>query len=177
MKFQASLPWKGRKKVTICRLLQSRLVLKGLSKKQKKWSGYQAFSQFRSQHFQLSIIFSEWRCFLVQPRMATPTDITANERHTPANTRAEDTAPEIYLSNVVINTFLASAEACSPLITVANSLVPDQHRRVLVWIKTLWKGVQWLRGRLLDSRPKGGGFKPHRHHCIVVLEEDTFILA
>ena len=39
------------------------------------------------------------------------------------------------------------------------------------------KGVQWLSGRVLDSRPKGRGFEPHRRHCVVVLEQDTFILA
>ena len=39
------------------------------------------------------------------------------------------------------------------------------------------KGAQWLSGRVLDSRPKGRGFEPHRHHCVVVLEQDTFILA
>ena len=39
------------------------------------------------------------------------------------------------------------------------------------------KGAQWLSGRVLDSRPKGRGFEPHRRHCIVVLEQDTFILA
>ena len=39
------------------------------------------------------------------------------------------------------------------------------------------KGAQWLSGRVLDSRQKGRGFKPHRPHCVVVLEQDTFILA
>ena len=38
-------------------------------------------------------------------------------------------------------------------------------------------GAQWLSGRVLDSRPKGHGFKPHWCHCVVVLEQDTFILA
>ena len=38
-------------------------------------------------------------------------------------------------------------------------------------------GAQWLSGRVLDSRPKGCGFEPHRRHCVVVLEQDTFILA
>ena len=38
-------------------------------------------------------------------------------------------------------------------------------------------GAQWLSGRVLDSRPKGRGFEPHRRHCAVVLEQDTFILA
>ena len=39
------------------------------------------------------------------------------------------------------------------------------------------KGGQWLSGRVLDSRPKGRGFEPHWRHCVVVLEQDTFILA
>ena len=38
-------------------------------------------------------------------------------------------------------------------------------------------GAQWLSGRVLDSRPKGSGFEPHRRHYVVVLEQDTFILA
>ena len=38
-------------------------------------------------------------------------------------------------------------------------------------------GAQWLSGRGLDSRPRGRGFEPHRRHCVVVLGQDTFILA
>ena len=38
-------------------------------------------------------------------------------------------------------------------------------------------GAQWLSGRVLDSRLRGRGFEPHRRHCVVVLEQDTFILA
>ena len=38
-------------------------------------------------------------------------------------------------------------------------------------------GAQWLSSRVLDSRPKGRGFEPHRRHCVVVLEQDAFILA
>ena len=30
------------------------------------------------------------------------------------------------------------------------------------------KGAQWLSGRVLDSRPKGRGFEPHRRHCCVL---------
>ena len=37
--------------------------------------------------------------------------------------------------------------------------------------------AQWLSRRVLDSRPRGRGFEPHRRHCVVVLEQDTFILA
>ena len=40
-----------------------------------------------------------------------------------------------------------------------------------------FQGAQWLSGRVLDMRPKGSGFEPHRRHCVVVLEQDTFILA
>ena len=40
------------------------------------------------------------------------------------------------------------------------------------------KGAQWLSGKVLDSRPNGRGFEPHRRHYVVVLEQDTyFILA
>ena len=39
------------------------------------------------------------------------------------------------------------------------------------------KQAQWLSGRELDLRPRGSGFEPHRRHCVVVLEQDTFILA
>ena len=38
------------------------------------------------------------------------------------------------------------------------------------------KGAQWLSGRVLESRPRGRGFEHHRRHCVVVLEQDTFIL-
>ena len=33
-------------------------------------------------------------------------------------------------------------------------------------------GVQWLSGRVLDSRPKGRGFEPHRRHCVVSLSKN-----
>ena len=46
------------------------------------------------------------------------------------------------------------------------------------WVDALYlNGAQWLSGWVLDSRPKGRGFEPHRRHCVVVLEQDTFILA
>ena len=34
-------------------------------------------------------------------------------------------------------------------------------------------GAQWLSGRVLDSRPRGHGFEPHRRHCVVVIEQGT----
>ena len=32
--------------------------------------------------------------------------------------------------------------------------------------------VQWLSGRVLDSRPKGCGFEPHQRHCVVSLSKN-----
>ena len=37
--------------------------------------------------------------------------------------------------------------------------------------------MRGLSGRVLDSRPRGRGFEPHRRNSVVVLEQDTFILA
>ena len=33
-------------------------------------------------------------------------------------------------------------------------------------------GAQWLIGRVLDSRPRGRGFEPHRRHCVVSLSKN-----
>ena len=41
----------------------------------------------------------------------------------------------------------------------------------------LFMGAQWFSGRVLDSRPKGRGLERHWCHWVVVLEQDTFILA
>ena len=38
-------------------------------------------------------------------------------------------------------------------------------------------GAQWLSGRVLDSRLRGLWFKPHRRHCVVVLEQDKVIIT
>ena len=32
--------------------------------------------------------------------------------------------------------------------------------------------MQWLSGRVLDSRSKGRGFEPHRRHCVVSLSKN-----
>ena len=57
-----------------------------------------------------------------------------------------------------------------------KALRPYKHTGILVRsiLSTL---AQWLSGRVLDSRPRGGGFEPHQCHWDVVLEQDTFILA
>ena len=33
-------------------------------------------------------------------------------------------------------------------------------------------GAQWLSGRVLESRPRGRGFEPHRRHCVVALSKN-----
>ena len=38
----------------------------------------------------------------------------------------------------------------------------------------LLQGAQWLSGRVLDSRPKGRGFEPHWHHCVVSLSKNIY---
>ena len=38
--------------------------------------------------------------------------------------------------------------------------------------KKKMKGAQWLSGRVLDSRPRGWGFEPHQHHCVVSLSKN-----
>ena len=50
---------------------------------------------------------------------------------------------------------------------------------VLDWIYHVDKKMeaQWLSGRVLDSRQRGRRFEPHRCHCVVVIEQDTFILV
>ena len=59
-----------------------------------------------------------------------------------------------------------------------SGLVPHYQPCLLVCCLTIGHViVQWLSGRVLDSRPRGQGFEPHQHHCVVVLEQDTFILA
>ena len=35
-----------------------------------------------------------------------------------------------------------------------------------------FKGAQWLSGRVLDWRPRGHGFEPHRRHCVVSLNKN-----
>ena len=35
-----------------------------------------------------------------------------------------------------------------------------------------YNGAHWLSGRVLDLRPRGYRFEPHRHHCVVSLSKD-----
>ena len=69
--------------------------------------------------------------------------------------------------------------ACSAF-TCSSDPVIDLHllvvcklggtgRSFLLYIRV--RGGQWLSGRVLDSRPRGRGFEPHRRHCDVSLSK------
>ena len=70
--------------------------------------------------------------------------------------------------NIIQNTFPSPRICYMDPINIWGYSGRDRMQRV---------GAQWLSGRVLDSIPKGRGFEPHRRHCVVVLEQDTFILA
>ena len=67
----------------------------------------------------------------------------------------------------------SSLHACAKLHLCTLAYVKDMNQLSVI----LNEGAQWLSGRVLDSRPKGSGFGPQWRHCVVVLEQDTFILA
>ena len=49
-------------------------------------------------------------------------------------------------------------------------------KTILIFIYMM--NLYWeFSGRVLDSRPRGSGFEPLWYHCVVVVEQDTFILA
>ena len=56
-------------------------------------------------------------------------------------------------------------------------LMANGNLMIVLFISKDFKGAHGLSSRVLDSRPKGRGFEPHWRHCVVVLEQDTFILA
>ena len=60
---------------------------------------------------------------------------------------------------------------------ISNQLISSEDSDHILAVMWVVEGAQWLSGRVIDSRPKGRGFEPHRRHCVVVLEQDTFILA
>ena len=52
-----------------------------------------------------------------------------------------------------------------------SGVVPHNQPCLLVCCLIIGRvGVQWLSGRVLDSRPRGGGFEPHQRHCVVVFD-------
>ena len=85
-------------------------------------------------------------------------------------TWARSRAPK--LASLLVNTGLVEPQNAP--YTICSLVLCMWLYKVYIWEPV---GAQWLRGRVLDSRPKGRGFEPHRRHCVVVLEQDTFILA
>ena len=55
--------------------------------------------------------------------------------------------------------------------------VQGNREKLILKTKHHQSALRERSGRVLDSRPRGRGFEPHRRHCVVVLEQDTFILA
>ena len=60
----------------------------------------------------------------------------------------------------------------STIITVSLS-VRYQLVKMLTTLEPrgIFKGAQWLSGRVLDPRPRSCGFEPHRRHCVVSLSK------
>ena len=56
--------------------------------------------------------------------------------------------------------------ACEDAISCVPAHIPNQS----VWshnLSTKPVGGQWVNGRVIDSRPRGRAFEPHRRHCVV----------
>ena len=97
------------------------------------------------------------------------------------------TGSRIIVVHVHANGFLKVHPACHNIANViksdSNSQMTDKHdadcsklflgRKVIYTIGMYMYllGAQWLSGRVLDSRPRGRGFKPHRRHCVVSLRK------
>ena len=67
------------------------------------------------------------------------------------------------------------------LLIITDGVITDMPQTIMSIVNVSYpqwfEGAQWLSGRVLDSRPRGRGFEPHWRHCVVVLEQDTLILA
>ena len=78
--------------------------------------------------------------------------------------------------NVITDTWINTQEVYF-LNYFFNDLHPVIPSIITCSSAQLYIAMQWLSGRVLHWRPRGRGFEPHRRHCGVVLEQDTFILA
>ena len=47
----------------------------------------------------------------------------------------------------------------------------SKKENLLTLLELTSGAIQWLSGRVLDSRPKGRGFEPHMCHCVVSLSK------
>ena len=58
-------------------------------------------------------------------------------------------------------------QQCGKVLACKNHKCSSRCHRGKVIV--LRKGAQWLSGKVLDLRPKGGGFKSLQRHCVVSL--------
>ena len=74
-----------------------------------------------------------------------------------------------------------SSHMCQDFITWFKQFTDKFHMfynwRILDRSKTANVGSAVAKWWVFDSRPRGRGFESHRRHCVVVLEQDKFILA
>ena len=70
-------------------------------------------------------------------------------------------------------------QTCTGLQTLGSTQpIPWNTHASIYWrTKSMLPVHRERSGRVLDSGPKGRGFEPYWRHCVVVLEQDTFILA
>ena len=85
--------------------------------------------------------------------------------------------PRLAASDLVLHCLPMSHKRVLGLYGLSFAISLDQPHLDQMAAACANKGAQWLSGRVLNSRPKGREFEPHRRHCVVVLEQDTFILA
>ena len=78
--------------------------------------------------------------------------------------------PSFHLDELHIEAFKANYSLCV-VGNIIRYLEVTLPLRIYFNDKTLQLGAQWLSGRVLDSRPKGRGFVPHRRHCVVSLSK------
>ena len=94
----------------------------------------------------------------------------------------------IFLASCAQSVYPVRPSTAASLSTVAQTLMQiyeilsEDYEQFVVQIflsqiNIVCQGAQWFSGRVLDSRQRGRGFETHRRHCVVVLEQDTFILA
>ena len=91
-------------------------------------------------------------------------------------------SPWILLFSVWLNTVDRDLNQYKIVVPLFGAAFAHQlYTNFLVLISPLFQSsiseVGSRSSRVLDSRPKDRRFEPHQRHCVVVLEQDTFILA
>ena len=76
------------------------------------------------------------------------------------------------ISTLLIYQFTESSGAVEQVSLHPVKLSDGMESRV-----NLYQGGQWLSGRVLDSRLRGGRFEPQRLHCVVSLSNPSLVLV